>query len=109
MLHTVRVSGKWQMKRRSGDRSPKECSPFTKLGEFPRRRSATSPMRVMTRMGDVALRRLGNSPNFVKGLHSLGDLSPERRFICHFPETRTVWSIGSGYGGNALLAKKCHA
>jgi phosphoenolpyruvate carboxykinase (GTP) len=66
-------------------------------------------LRVMTRMGDVALRRLGTSANFVKGLHSLGDLSPERRFICHFPETRTVWSIGSGYGGNALLAKKCHA
>ncbi|MET0592167.1 MAG: phosphoenolpyruvate carboxykinase, partial [Polyangiaceae bacterium] len=66
-------------------------------------------LRIMTRMGDVALKRLGNSQNFVKGLHSLGDLSPDRRFICHFPETRTVWSVGSGYGGNALLAKKCHA
>ena len=66
-------------------------------------------MRVMTRMGKVALEALGTSSTFVRGLHSVGDLSPERRFICHFPETRTIWSIGSGYGGNALLGKKCHA
>ena len=66
-------------------------------------------MRIMTRMGKVALEHLGTSDDFVKGVHSLGDLSPERRFICHFPETRTIWSIGSGYGGNALLGKKCHA
>jgi phosphoenolpyruvate carboxykinase (GTP) len=66
-------------------------------------------MRIMTRMGEVALKTLGQSPDFVKGLHSLGDLSPERRYICHFPETNTIWSIGSGYGGNALLGKKCHA
>ena len=66
-------------------------------------------MRVMTRMGQVALETLGAATTFVKGLHSLGDLSPERRFICHFPEARTIWSIGSGYGGNALLGKKCHA
>ena len=66
-------------------------------------------MRIMTRMGKVALDHLGDSSDFVKGIHSLGDLSPERRFICHFPETRTIWSIGSGYGGNALLGKKCHA
>ena len=66
-------------------------------------------MRIMTRMGKVALEHLGDSTDFVKGLHSLGDLSPDRRFICHFPETRTIWSIGSGYGGNALLGKKCHA
>ena len=85
-------------------------SPYARVGvEITDSAYVVANLRVMTRMGDVALRRLGNSSNFVKGLHSLGDLSPERRFICHFPETRTVWSIGSGYGGNALLAKKCHA
>src|SRR5438874_13051384 len=63
----------------------------------------------MTRMGEIALKRLGSMSSFVKGIHSLGDLSPDRRFICHFPETRTIWSVGSGYGGNALLGKKCHA
>ncbi len=66
-------------------------------------------MRIMTRMGEVALRQLGHSSEFVKGLHSLGDLSPDRRFIMHFPEERLIWSIGSGYGGNALLGKKCFA
>jgi phosphoenolpyruvate carboxykinase (GTP) len=66
-------------------------------------------LRIMTRMGDAALARLGPSGPFVRGVHSLGDLSPERRFICHFPQARTIWSIGSGYGGNALLSKKCHA
>jgi phosphoenolpyruvate carboxykinase (GTP) len=60
-------------------------------------------------MGDAALMKLGSRGLFVKGIHSLGDLSPERRYICHFPEDRTIWSIGSGYGGNALLSKKCHA
>ena len=69
-------------------------------------------LRVMTRMGDIALRELERQEprrTFVRGVHSLGDLSPDRRFILHFPETRTIWSIGSGYGGNALLSKKCHA
>jgi len=66
-------------------------------------------LRIMARIGDVALRKLGPSGRFVRGVHSLGDLSPDRRFICHFPTTRTIWSIGSGYGGNALLSKKCHA
>jgi phosphoenolpyruvate carboxykinase (GTP) len=66
-------------------------------------------MRIMTRMGNIALDRIGNDPDFVRGLHSLGDLSPDRRFICHFPQDRTIWSVGSGYGGNALLGKKCHA
>ena len=47
--------------------------------------------------------------DFVPGLHSVGDLSPDRRFILHFPEERLIWSIGSGYGGNALLGKKCFA
>ncbi|MBP9111670.1 MAG: phosphoenolpyruvate carboxykinase (GTP) [Polyangiaceae bacterium] len=64
---------------------------------------------LMTRMGNVALRELGESARFVKGVHSLGDLSPDRRFVLHFPAGREIWSIGSGYGGNALLSKKCHA
>ena len=63
----------------------------------------------MTRMGKAALDQLGDSTDYCKGFHSLGDLSPDRRFIMHFPETRTIWSIGSGYGGNALLGKKCYA
>src|SRR5881409_3767972 len=66
-------------------------------------------MRIMSRMGNAALQRLGSSAEFVPGLHSLGDLNPERRFILHFPEERLIWSIGSGYGGNALLGKKCFA
>jgi len=64
-------------------------------------------MRIMTRMSSDVLKRIGNSDNFIKGLHSIGDLSPERRLIMHFPEESLVWSIGSGYGGNALLGKKC--
>jgi phosphoenolpyruvate carboxykinase (GTP) len=66
-------------------------------------------MRIMTRMGKIALDQLGDSGTFVKGLHSLGDLSPDRRYILHFPQRREIWSIGSGYGGNALLGKKCFA
>lgn len=64
-------------------------------------------MRIMTRMGKTAIERIGNKEDFVKGLHSIGDLSPDRRFIMHFPLEHFVWSIGSGYGGNALLGKKC--
>ncbi len=66
-------------------------------------------MRIMTRVGTVALEHLARTGEFTKCLHSLGDLSPERRFIVHFPEENTVWSVGSGYGGNALLGKKCMA
>ncbi|HYR56919.1 MAG TPA: phosphoenolpyruvate carboxykinase (GTP) [Myxococcaceae bacterium] len=66
-------------------------------------------MRMMTRMGSDALEMLGDLNDFNRGLHSVGDLDPERRFICHFPEDNTIWSIGSGYGGNALLGKKCLA
>jgi len=66
-------------------------------------------MRIMTRMGKIALDQLGDNGTFVKGLHSLGDLSPERRFILHFPKDKEIVSIGSGYGGNALLGKKCFA
>jgi phosphoenolpyruvate carboxykinase (GTP) len=66
-------------------------------------------MRIMTRMGKEALERIGSSKNFVRGLHSVGDIHPERRFIMHFPQENLVWSFGSGYGGNALLGKKCFA
>lgn len=64
-------------------------------------------MRIMTRMGKGAQERIGNSSNFVRGLHSLGDLDPNKRFVMHFPNESLVLSIGSGYGGNALLGKKC--
>jgi phosphoenolpyruvate carboxykinase (GTP) len=63
----------------------------------------------MTRMGTVALERLGDKSDFNKGLHSVRDCDPEKRFICHFPQDNAVWSVGSGYGGNALLGKKCLA
>ena len=67
-------------------------------------------MRIMTRMGKQALTMLGNESNdFNRGLHSTLDCNPDRRFICHFPEDNTIWSIGSGYGGNVLLGKKCLA
>ena len=83
-------------------------SPFSKVGvEVTDSTYVAASMRIMTRMGKVALEQLGNSEDFCPGLHSLGDLSPERRFILHFPEERTIWSVGSGYGGNALLGKKC--
>ena len=66
-------------------------------------------MRIMTRMGAAALARIEREGNFVKGLHSTGELDPDRRFIMHFPESLEIQSFGSGYGGNALLGKKCHA
>ncbi|WP_158883133.1 phosphoenolpyruvate carboxykinase (GTP) [Rhodanobacter sp. L36] len=66
-------------------------------------------MRIMTRMGAAAQARIEREGHFVKGLHSVGELDPERRFIMHFPAELTIKSYGSGYGGNALLGKKCHA
>ena len=85
-------------------------SPYSRLGvEITDSPYVVANMRLMTRMGKVALERLSGSNGFVPGLHSLGDLSPDRRFILHFPEERLIWSIGSGYGGNALLGKKCYA
>jgi len=66
-------------------------------------------MRIMTRMGSAAQARIEREGSFVKGLHSIGELDPNRRFIMHFPEELSIQSFGSGYGGNALLGKKCHA
>jgi phosphoenolpyruvate carboxykinase (GTP) len=66
-------------------------------------------MRIMTRMGSAAQARIEREGRFVRGLHSIGELDPERRFIMHFPDELTIKSFGSGYGGNALLGKKCHA
>jgi len=85
-------------------------SPYAKVGiELTDSVYVALNMRIMTRMGAIALEMLGDSNDFNRGLHSVGDLSPDRRFICHFPEDNTIWSIGSGYGGNALLGKKCLA
>jgi phosphoenolpyruvate carboxykinase (GTP) len=85
-------------------------SPQSKAGvEITDSPYVVASMRIMSRMGRVALEKIGASHDFVPGLHSLGDLDPERRFIMHFPEERLIWSIGSGYGGNALLGKKCFA
>ena len=66
-------------------------------------------MRIMTRMGTAALEQLGESDDFNRGIHCTLDLNPERRLICHFPQDNTIISVGSGYGGNALLSKKCFA
>jgi phosphoenolpyruvate carboxykinase (GTP) len=85
-------------------------SRFTKVGvEITDSRYVVLNMRTMTRMGRVAFDHLGEDGEFTRCLHSLGDLSPSRRFIVHFPQENAVWSIGSGYGGNALLGKKCMA
>jgi phosphoenolpyruvate carboxykinase (GTP) len=85
-------------------------SPFAKVGiELTDSIYVVLNMRMMARVGKVALDRLGASDDFNRGLHSVADCDPERRFICHFPQDDTIWSVGSGYGGNALLGKKCLA
>jgi phosphoenolpyruvate carboxykinase (GTP) len=85
-------------------------SPLSKVGiEITDSVYVVLNMRIMTRMGKPALDMLGDSNDFNRGLHCTGDLDPERRYICHFPEDNTIWSFGSGYGGNALLGKKCLA
>ncbi len=85
-------------------------SPFSKVGiELTDSVYVAINMHIMTQMGSVALEHLGNSGNFIKGLHSTGNFDPEKRYICHFPQDNTIYSINSGYGGNALLSKKCAA
>jgi phosphoenolpyruvate carboxykinase (GTP) len=85
-------------------------SPYSKVGvELTDSVYVVLNMRIMTRMGKAALHQLGDSDGFNRGLHATLDCNPERRFICHFPEDNTIWSVGSGYGGNVLLGKKCLA
>lgn len=66
-------------------------------------------MLIMTRVGVNVLEAIGDSDNFIKGLHSKAQLDENNRYICHFPEDNTIWSVNSGYGGNVLLGKKCFA
>jgi phosphoenolpyruvate carboxykinase (GTP) len=85
-------------------------SPLAKVGvELTDSLYVAVSMGIMTRMGDVAWKQLGDDDEFTRCLHSLGDVNPDRRYICHFPIDNTIWSFGSGYGGNALLGKKCLA
>jgi phosphoenolpyruvate carboxykinase (GTP) len=85
-------------------------SPYSRCGvELTDSAYVVLNMRIMTRMGSEALARIARDGKFVRGLHSIGELDPERRFIMHFPEELSIKSFGSGYGGNALLGKKCHA
>lgn len=84
-------------------------SEFSKIGiELTDSIYVVVSMAIMTRIGKAVLDELGDG-DFVKGLHSKAQLSEEDRYICHFPEDNTIWSINSGYGGNVLLGKKCFA
>jgi phosphoenolpyruvate carboxykinase (GTP) len=83
-------------------------SPFAKIGiELTDSIYVVLNMRIMTRIGKPVLEKLGRDGQFTKGLHSKADLDINRRMILHFPEDNTIWSVGSGYGGNVLLGKKC--
>jgi len=85
-------------------------SPLSKVGiEITDSIYVVLNMRIMTRMGEIALNQFGQSDDFNRGVHSTLDVNPERRFICHFPQDNMIVSVGSGYGGNVLLGKKCLA
>ena len=85
-------------------------SPFAKYGiELTDSIYVVLNMAIMTRVGRQVLDALGDSPDYVKGLHAKADIDPENRYIVHFPEDNTIMSVNSGYGGNVLLGKKCFA
>ena len=85
-------------------------SPFAKYGiELTDSIYVVLNMAIMTRVGQNVLDALGDSPDYVKGLHAKADLDPENRYIVQFPQDNTIMSVNSGYGGNVLLGKKCFA
>ncbi len=85
-------------------------SPMSKVGvEITDSPYVVANLRIMTRMGQVALDALGESGQFSRGLHAVARLDPANRYISHFPEENLVISVNSNYGGNALLSKKCFA
>ena len=85
-------------------------SPYARVGvQVTDSAYVVANMRIMTRMGQVALDELAKTGQLVKGQHSIGALDPQERMICHFPESDEIISFGSNYGGNALLGKKCFA
>ncbi len=85
-------------------------SPFAKYGiELTDSIYVVLNMLIMTRVGLDVLKALGNSDDYIKGLHARADINEENRYIVHFPEDNTIWSVNSGYGGNVLLGKKCFA
>ena len=85
-------------------------SPFAKYGiELTDSIYVVLNMLIMTRVGNDVLNAIGDTDDFIKGLHSKADLDENNRYIAHFPEDNTIWSINSGYGGNVLLGKKCFA
>lgn len=85
-------------------------SPFSKTGvELTDSIYVTISMAIMARVGSRVFDFLGDSNDWVRCLHSKAELDPEKRYICHFPQDNAIWSINSGYGGNALMGKKCFA